>query len=66
MPDKEFSEWDDEEIYTGGQQLSLYGMIRDRLRTFLLQKKVENFILGMVIILCIVIFLELSIEDQID
>jgi hypothetical protein len=45
--------------------LSLYGLVRDRLRTFLLQKKVENFILGMVIILCLVIFLELSIEQQI-
>jgi hypothetical protein len=40
--------------------------MRKNLADFLEQQRVVNFILGMVILLCVVIFSELALAQQID
>ena len=57
----DFKEWDDEVIAEGGQKMSLFFLMRKTVVDFLEHKLVSRFILGMVILLCVVIFSELSL-----
>ena len=59
----DFTEWDDQEIWEGGVQMSLYELIRFKIRTFLENKYIYGLILGMTLFLCVVILSELSIPD---
>ena len=43
----DFTEWDDQEIWEGGVQMSLYELIRFKIRTFLENKYIYGLILGM-------------------
>lgn len=58
--------WDDEAIAERGPDISLLYLMRKNVAEFLEQQRVVNFILGMVILLCIVIFSELALSQQID
>ena len=59
----EFSEWSDENIFFGDQSDSLFLEIRKTLVAFLEHKRIARFILFMVILLCVVIFTELSLAQ---
>lgn len=54
-------EWDDESVAERGPDVSLLFLMRRTVANFLEHKLVSRFILGMVILLCIVIFSELSL-----
>jgi len=54
--------WDDQYIYDGGAELSLMNVCRTKVQKFVEIKSVDNSILGMTIILCVVIFAELALE----
>lgn len=58
--------WDDDNIFAGGEELSLFALIRRKVADFLEHKIIENLILGMTIFLCIVIFSELAMDSQIQ
>ena len=62
----EFEEWNDEKMVDAGTDPSLLFMMRKTLANFLEHRLISRFILGMVILLCIVIFSELSLSVQID
>jgi hypothetical protein len=53
--------WDDEAIAQRGPDIGLLYLMRKTVAEFLEQQRVINFILGMVIILCVVIFSELAL-----
>lgn len=54
-------EWNDEEIAERGSQISLFYLMRRTVVNFLERRVISRFILGMVILLCVVIFSELSL-----
>jgi hypothetical protein len=58
--------WNDQEIAERGPELSLITMTRTTVREFLERPKIVDFILGMVILLCVVIFSELALAEQIE
>jgi len=58
---EDFTEWDDEQIFLGGAELSLLQFIRQKVKNFLENKYIYQLILGMTIFLCVVIFSELSL-----
>jgi hypothetical protein len=58
--------WDDEAIAERGPDISLFFLMRKTVAEFLEQPRVANFILGMVIGLCVVIFSELAFAQQIE
>lgn len=53
--------WDDEAIYNGGVELSLFQTLRKAAQDFVENQKISNLILYMTIILMVVIFTELAI-----
>ena len=55
--------WDDETIAEKGPDVSLLYLMRKSVADFLEQQRVVNFILGMVILLCVVIFSELALSQ---
>lgn len=59
-------EWDDEAVAERGPDVSLLFLLRRTVADFLEKPRVVNFILGMVILLCVVIFSELALAQQID
>jgi len=61
-----FQEWNDEEVAEAGPKMSLYFLMRKTVAEFLELRIVSRFILGMVILLCIVILSELSLTAQIS
>ena len=54
--------WDDQYIHDGGEELSLLKLLRSKVQKFVEIKAVDNTILGMTILLCVVIFAELALE----
>jgi len=56
-----FTTWDDKEIALKGKDLSLLEFMRTSVTEFLEIPKITDFILGMVILLCVVIFSELAL-----
>jgi hypothetical protein len=56
-----FTTWDDKEIALKGKDLSLLEFMRTSVTEFLEIPKIADFILGMVILLCVVIFSELAL-----
>ena len=58
--------WEDQYIHDGGAEMSLMKVSRTKVQKFVEIKEVENSILGMTIILCVVIFAELALENQIN
>jgi hypothetical protein len=56
-----FTVWNDETIAEKGPGVSLFFLLRKTIANFLEHKIITRFILGMVILLCIVIFSELSL-----
>ncbi len=57
-------DWDDEAIAERGPDISLLMLLRRSASDFIEHQKVVNFILGMVIVLCVVIFSELALAEQ--
>lgn len=55
--------WDDEIIAERGPDISLLMLMRKTCADFIEHQKVVNFILGMVIVLCVVIFSELALAQ---
>lgn len=58
--------WDDEVIAERGPDISLLMLMRKTCADFIEHQKVVNFILGMVIVLCVVIFSELALSQSED
>ena len=58
--------WNDQEIAERGPDPSLMQKMRSTIREFLERQKIADFILGMVILLCVVIFSELALAQQIE
>lgn len=58
-------EWDDEAIAERGPDISLLMLMRKSTADFIENQRVVNFILGMVIVLCVVIFSELALAQQV-
>ena len=58
--------WDDQYIHEGGAEPSLMNILRTKVYNFIMNKIVDNTILGMTIFLCVVIFAELALEEQIN
>jgi hypothetical protein len=58
--------WNDQEIAERGPEPSLITKTRTTVREFLERQKIVDFILGMVILLCVVIFSELALAQQIE
>ena len=58
--------WNDQEIAERGPDPSLIDKMRSTVREFLERPKIADFILGMVILLCVVIFSELALAQQIE
>lgn len=63
-----FEEWDDEAIYNDEEIHipSLWQTMRDTCRNFIEHQTVETFILIMTLLLCLVIFTELALGEEID
>jgi hypothetical protein len=57
----ELTHWDDREIAERGPEISLMQKMRKTVQEFLERPKIVDFILGMVILLCVVIFSELAL-----
>ena len=57
--------WDDQFIIDGGSELSLFALCRSKVRQFVENRIVDTTILVMTVILCVVIFAELALQDQI-
>ncbi len=53
--------WDDKAIAERGPDISLLDLMRKSVTDFLERPKIVDFILGMVILLCVVIFSELAL-----
>lgn len=53
--------WDDKTIAERGPDVGLFYLMRKTVADFLERQKVRDFILGMVILLCVVIFSELAL-----
>lgn len=64
-PDFE-GKWEDDKIFIGGQEMSLFAKIRNKVEKFIETPLISNIILGMTIFLCIVIFTELAIAEPIE
>ncbi len=58
--------WNDQYIHDGGAEMSLMKVCRSKVQRFVEIPAVENSILGMTIVLCVVIFAELALEAQIN
>ena len=58
----DYTTWDDEALAERGPDISLFYLMRKTVADFLEQQRVVNFILGMVILLCVVIFSELALS----
>ena len=56
-----FTTWDDKAIAQSGKHVSLLEYMRTSVTEFLERPKIVDFILGMVILLCVVIFSELAL-----
>lgn len=54
--------WNDQYIHNGGSEMSLMKTLRTKVQRFVEITAVENTILGMTIVLCVVIFAELALE----
>ena len=59
-------DWDDEEVAKRGADMSLFYLMRKTVADFLERPKIVDFILGLVILLCVVIFSELALSPQIQ
>lgn len=57
--------WDDQHIHEGGVEMSLMNKMRTSVRRFVEIPIVDKSVLGMTILLCVVIFAELAMEEQI-
>lgn len=57
------SKWDDDIIFAGGIELSLFSSLRKKMTDFLEMKLISQLILGMTIFLCVVIFAELALDS---
>lgn len=57
--------WDDEAIYNGGIELSLFQSLRKSAQDFVENQRISNLILYMTIVLMVVIFTELAIQNYI-
>lgn len=57
--------WDDDVIFAGGIELSLFSLLRKKMTDFLEMKTISQLILGMTIFLCVVIFSELALDSYI-
>ena len=55
--------WDDLAIIDGGSDLSLFALCRFKVRSFVENRIVDTTILVMTVILCVVIFTELALQD---
>lgn len=53
-------------MHEGGSELSLFRLLRSKVQKFVERPSIENLTLGMTILLCIVIFAELAMDQQID
>jgi hypothetical protein len=53
--------WDDKAIAERGPDIALLDLMRKSVTDFLERPKIVDFILGMVILLCVVIFSELAL-----
>jgi hypothetical protein len=53
--------WDDKTIAERGPDMALFYLMRKSVAEFLERPKIVDFILGMVILLCVVIFSELAL-----
>ena len=58
--------WNDQFIHEGGAEMSLMNILRTKVKRFVEIRAVERSILGMTILLCVVIFAELALEQQIN
>jgi len=58
--------WDDDVIFAGGIELSLFALIRRKIAEFLEHPYISKMILGMTIFLCVVIFSELAMGNTIS
>lgn len=58
--------WDDDIIFSGGTELSLFSLIRKKCADFLEHSYISKTILGMTIFLCVVIFSELAMGNLIE
>lgn len=61
----EFEVWDDEEIANNGEETSLMQTLRNAVKSFLEAPLIAGTILVMTLLLCAVIFTELSFSDNI-
>lgn len=55
--------WDDKKVFEGGVEISLMNLLRTKVEKFVEIKWVDNTILGVTIVLCVVIFAELALDD---
>jgi hypothetical protein len=55
--------WDDEAIFNGGVELSLFATLRETTKNFVENPKISNLILYMTVVLMVVIFTELAISN---
>lgn len=55
--------WDDKQIFEGGVEMSLMNLLRSKVQKFVEIKWVDNTILAVTIVLCVVIFAELALDD---
>jgi len=55
--------WDDKQIFEGGVEMSLMNLLRSKIQKFVEIKWVDNTILAVTIVLCVVIFAELALDD---
>lgn len=60
------NKWDDDVIFAGGIELSLWAYLRKKMTDFLEIKQVGQLILGMTIFLCCCIFSELALDAYIS
>ena len=58
--------WDDQFIIDGGSELSLFALMRFKVKQFVENKIVDTIILVMTVILCVVIFTELALQEPIE
>ena len=55
--------WDDKKVFEGCVEISLMNLLRTKVEKFVEIKWVDNTILGVTIVLCVVIFAELALDD---
>jgi len=66
VPIEFHQKWDDDIIFAGGIELSLFSLLRKKMTDFLEMKTISQLILGMTIFLCVVIFSELALDSYIN